>query len=701
MSEPPGVHATELTLPFIDPIGGYDRIRQGKWGVTYMLGDTPHRLDGPSIRFANGGYLWRQSGLPHRADGPARYHRLIRTSGDKYRHRRPSRSRASSPAQVDQRNDASQWCETRQLHGFVHCVDGPAVRWQDGSEEWFQRSQRHRSAGPAVVGADGLMEWHFHQPGLHEDDAEPYAGMYEHQLNDNYFRDYGPSVILPDHTRYWGSSTHSRDGVGGYEEQMPAVGPWVEYVDGSVDWVLDGKVFRLDEDHRSVVQLRRAGRDLVKRAFADPPELASSHTSFLPWLDSDDHFEESWRNFPIEPRYQFAHWAVSQWGRVIGLASHEDERRLRRWIGRFKLVIGEQREEVRLWREDMKGYLKVALRRLEAQPDRDLPDLQKGLDQVGIPLTGAEAALTPESRLLRVVVTAPSLQDAVPENLTPQHVGSPLVTPKPRTAKSRNSLYVSGMAECALAALAVIVRCKGAHLADTILLNMMVDDVDTATGLDKRYCIFSVQVEREAFGALNLDRVDPLECVKRLGGVVPRGSEELAPVRPLLEFDREDARIIGATEVAAHLGSRANLMELTPTEFEALIQNLFTKIGLETHQTQASRDGGVDAIAYDSRPIFGGKIIIQAKRYKNTVGVSAVRDLYGTVLNEGAGKGLLVTTSGYGKSSYEFAKNKPLELLEGGHLLHLLKEHLGIEATIVPPDTWVDPTQDEREPTPT
>ena len=38
-----------------------------------------------------------------------------------------------------------------------------------------------------------------------------------------------------------------------------------------------------------------------------------------------------------------------------------------------------------------------------------------------------------------------------------------------------------------------------------------------------------------------------------------------------------------------------------------------------------SRDGGVDCVAYDTRPIFGGKVVIQAKRYKNTVGVSAVR----------------------------------------------------------------------------
>ncbi|MBS1869385.1 MAG: restriction endonuclease [Actinobacteria bacterium] len=114
-------------------------------------------------------------------------------------------------------------------------------------------------------------------------------------------------------------------------------------------------------------------------------------------------------------------------------------------------------------------------------------------------------------------------------------------------------------------------------------------------------------------------------------------------------------------------------------------------MGLETRLTQASRDGGVDCVAYDPRPIFGGKVVIQAKRYKHTVGVSAVRDLFGTMQNEGASKGILVTTSGYGKASFEFAEGKPLELLSGSNLLYLLQEHAGIEAKIEPPEDWADP----------
>ena len=52
-----------------------------------------------------------------------------------------------------------------------------------------------------------------------------------------------------------------------------------------------------------------------------------------------------------------------------------------------------------------------------------------------------------------------------------------------------------------------------------------------------------------------------------------------------------------------------------------------------------------------------------------------MRDLFGTVHGEGAIKGILVTTSSYGPDAYEYAKDKPLTLLNGGELLYLLRKH--------------------------
>ena len=73
--------------------------------------------------------------------------------------------------------------------------------------------------------------------------------------------------------------------------------------------------------------------------------------------------------------------------------------------------------------------------------------------------------------------------------------------------------------------------------------------------------------------------------------------------------------------------------------------------------------------------------MIQAKRYTKTVGVAAVRDLYGTTVNEGANKGILVTTADYGPDAYKFASGKPITLMTGANLLHLLARH-GMKAKI-------------------
>jgi restriction system protein len=89
--------------------------------------------------------------------------------------------------------------------------------------------------------------------------------------------------------------------------------------------------------------------------------------------------------------------------------------------------------------------------------------------------------------------------------------------------------------------------------------------------------------------------------------------------------------------------------------------------------------------------MFGSKVIIQAKRYKTTVPVSALRDHFGTVHKRVHQRGSLVTTSGFGRASFELAKDKPLELLSGTNLLYLLKEYAGVDAKTEPPEHWVDP----------
>jgi restriction system protein len=210
---------------------------------------------------------------------------------------------------------------------------------------------------------------------------------------------------------------------------------------------------------------------------------------------------------------------------------------------------------------------------------------------------------------------------------------------------------------------------------------------DPATGLKRQDVILSVMSNPEALASLKLARLDPVACFRSLKGVAGAHLSELVPVRPLLSFNRADSRHIASREVSTT--SDTNLAAMDWQDFEHLVRELFEKEflgeGVEVRVTQASRDRGVDAIVYDPHPIKGGKSIIQAKRYTNTVDVSAVRDLYGTVIKEGANRGILVTTSSYGRDSFEFAREKPLTLLNGSELLHLLNKH-GYSARIDIPE---------------
>lgn len=214
---------------------------------------------------------------------------------------------------------------------------------------------------------------------------------------------------------------------------------------------------------------------------------------------------------------------------------------------------------------------------------------------------------------------------------------------------------------------------------ESVVLNGYVRTVDKSTGKPIEPCVLSLNTTRDAISEIRFDAVDPKAWFKSSKGVSAASLAKVTPVAPIVQMSREDRRFIEGYSVADDIDEGTNLAAMDWQDFENLIRELFEQEfsvpGGEVKITQASRDGGVDAVVFDPDPIRGGKIVIQAKRYTNTVGVSAVRDLYGTVMNEGAMKGILVTTASYGNDAYEFAQGKPLTLINGGNLLSLLEKH--------------------------
>ncbi|GAA2441978.1 restriction endonuclease [Streptomyces macrosporus] len=240
-----------------------------------------------------------------------------------------------------------------------------------------------------------------------------------------------------------------------------------------------------------------------------------------------------------------------------------------------------------------------------------------------------------------------------------------------RPAAERRALYRDVLAQCVLLAVRDLFVADSFGVLDSVALNGFVDDTDPATGHRTQVFLATVMVSRADFERLNLTRVSAPEClVEGLRGQLSDRPDRRAEVRPV-RLPGEAGRPV----VSHGDGEEPDLYDMDPLEFEELVAELFRAMGMQAVTTSRSGDGGVDVDALDPDPIRGGKIVVQVKRYRNTVPPSAVRDLYGTVQSVGANKGVLITTSAFGPGAHAFANGKPLTLIQGTELVDLLHRH--------------------------
>jgi restriction system protein len=287
------------------------------------------------------------------------------------------------------------------------------------------------------------------------------------------------------------------------------------------------------------------------------------------------------------------------------------------------------------------------------------------------------------NKMLLVDYKLPSI-DNLPNIISVKYIKSRNETEEKTLSQAAlNKLYDEAIYQIALRTLHELFEADVVNALEAVNFNGYVTAINFATGHEETTCIISVQSKKDVFEAINLAGIVKhrsfKECFKSLKGVGSAKLSTMTAVKPLIVLDKSDSRIREHYDVANDLNEEINIAAMGWEDFEHLVREIFqkefTESGGEVKVTQTSADGGVDAIAFDPDPIRGGKIVIQAKRYTNVVGVAAVRDLYGTVMNEGATKGILVTTSDFGSDSYNFAKDKPLTLLNGSNLLYLLEKH--------------------------
>ncbi|MEU6854874.1 restriction endonuclease [Actinacidiphila alni] len=240
-----------------------------------------------------------------------------------------------------------------------------------------------------------------------------------------------------------------------------------------------------------------------------------------------------------------------------------------------------------------------------------------------------------------------------------------------RPVTERRTAYRDLLAQCLLLVLRELFGADTFGALDSVVLNGFVDDTDPATGHRTQTVVATALVAAGAFAGVNPARVDAVGCfTDALGGQLSARPDRRTAVEPLRRPGE------AGRPVVSHGGEEEpDLLAMDPLEFEELVAELFRAMGMRAVTTVRSGDGGVDVDALDPDPIRGGKIVVQVKRYRNTVSPSAVRDLYGTVQSVGANKGVLITTSGFGPTSHTFANGKPLTLVSGTDLVALLHDN--------------------------
>lgn len=113
------------------------------------------------------------------------------------------------------------------------------------------------------------------------------------------------------------------------------------------------------------------------------------------------------------------------------------------------------------------------------------------------------------------------------------------------------------------------------------------------------------------------------------------------------------------------------LRQMHPTQFEEYIADLYRRLGYRTERVGQSHDGGVDVIAVKD----GIKHYIQCKKFiTSKATVHDVRDFAGALIDKLArGKGVFITTNIFTEEAEQYAKDKPIELIDQNKLLRLIK----------------------------
>ncbi|MCG8436427.1 MAG: restriction endonuclease, partial [Gammaproteobacteria bacterium] len=204
------------------------------------------------------------------------------------------------------------------------------------------------------------------------------------------------------------------------------------------------------------------------------------------------------------------------------------------------------------------------------------------------------------SETLVVDISMPS-QETLPSTIEVKFIArTNSFSEKEMKKKEHDELYDSVLKQCVLRTIHEVFEAIYTSHVQAVVVNGWVTSLDKSTGNDVTSCIISVSAEREKFESFNLNRINPTDCIKGLKGLVAGSLAGVAPVQPILQLSKEDSRFVESKETLAEYNSATNLAEIPWEDFEHLVRELFEMMfdqkGAEVKVTQASSDGGVDAV---------------------------------------------------------------------------------------------------------
>ena len=124
------------------------------------------------------------------------------------------------------------------------------------------------------------------------------------------------------------------------------------------------------------------------------------------------------------------------------------------------------------------------------------------------------------------------------------------------------------------------------------------------------------------------------------------------------------------------------IMDNPPDFFEQLVVMLMEKMGYGNMSkvTGKPRDGGIDGVIFEDK-LGLNAIYLQAKRWKSTVPIDAVKSFVGTELMQKSKKGVMITTSNFPKTVDSYIKQISVKivLIDGPKLVEYMYDYnLGV-----------------------